>query len=295
MTTVPADHDPQNIPLRCWKLKNSTLPFGSMPLLMGIVNATPDSFSDGGRFFQHERAVEHALNLVAAGASIVDVGGESTRPYSSPVDADEETGRVVPVIESIRQQSDVAISIDTSKAVVAEAAVAAGANIINDVTGLEGDPEMIRVALESQAGICAMHMQGTPQTMQDDPQYDDVVGDIFDYLHERKSRLLDAGIDQARICLDPGVGFGKTHQHNIDLLAGCEKFLELDCPILIGHSRKGFIGKVLGDKQVERDSGTLAISIWMAQKGMHVLRVHEVERTARALKVLDGMAGFGVM
>ena len=201
----------------------------------------------------------------------------------------------MPVIESIRQQSDVAISIDTSKAVVAEAAVAAGANIINDVTGLEGDPEMIRVALESQAGICAMHMQGTPQTMQDDPQYDDVVGDIFDYLHERKSRLLDAGIDQARICLDPGVGFGKTHQHNIDLLAGCEKFLELDCPILIGHSRKGFIGKVLGDKQVERDSGTLAISIWMAQKGMHVLRVHEVERTARALKVLDGMAGFGVM
>lgn len=291
MTSAPVDSETQHAPQRFWKLKNSSLEFGKIPLLMGIVNATPDSFSDGGRFFQPERAVEHALNLVAAGASIIDIGGESTRPYSDPVDADEETRRVVPVIRAIRQRSDVAISIDTSKAAVAEAAVAAGADIINDVTGLEGDPDMIQTALETEAGICAMHMQGTPQTMQDAPRYDDVIAEIFDYLNERKSRLLDAGIAPARICLDPGIGFGKTHEHNIELLAGCEKFLELECPILIGHSRKGFIGKVLGDKQVERDSGTLAISIWMAQKGMHVLRVHEIERTARALKVLAGLDG----
>ncbi|MCL4152125.1 UNVERIFIED_CONTAM: hypothetical protein GTU68_025783 [Idotea baltica] len=241
---------------------------------MGIVNATPDSFSDGGNFFQPELAAEQAMKLATAGASIVDIGGESTRPYSEPVDAKEEARRVVPVIELIRQQSSIAISIDTSKAYVAAAAIAAGADIINDVTGLEGDPEMIRVALESKAGVCAMHMQGSPQTMQDDPKYDDVVADIFEYLAKRKTRLLEAGIDAERICLDPGVGFGKTHGHNIELLAGCEKFLELDCPILIGHSRKGFIGKVLEDKQVERDSGTLAISlVWMAKKALHHLHV----------------------
>lgn len=286
--TADQDHSKRNCH---WKLKGHSLQIGRIPLLMGIVNATPDSFSDGGQFFEPELAAEQALKLAQAGAAIVDVGGESTRPYSDPVDADEEARRVVPVIRAIRKQSDVAISIDTSKASVAESAIAAGADIINDVTGLQGDPDMIRVALESQAGVCAMHMQGSPQTMQDDPRYDDVVVEIFEYLRKRQSQLLDAGIDADRICLDPGVGFGKTHQHNIDLLAGCQKFLELDCPILIGHSRKGFIGKVLGDKAVERDSGTLAVSLWMAQKGMHILRVHEVERTARALQVLAGVGG----
>jgi dihydropteroate synthase len=274
-----------------WKLKSRSLVIDSVPLVMGIVNATPDSFSDGGKFVDPQLAVEHALQLAAAGAAIVDVGGESTRPYSEPVDADEEIRRVIPVIEGVRKSSDVVISIDTSKADVAAAAIKAGADIINDVTGLEGDPEMIQVALDSKAGICAMHMQGSPQTMQDDPTYDYVVLDIFEYLKQRKTHLLSAGIEPERICLDPGVGFGKTHQDNIDLLAGCEKFLELECPILIGHSRKGFIGKLIGDKEAERDSGTLAISLLMAQKGMHLLRVHEVERTVRALKVLAGVGG----
>lgn len=272
-----------------WSLKTQTLSFEEKPLLMGIVNVTPDSFSDGGRHFSTELAVKHALKLVADGADILDIGGESTRPYSDPVNGQEELDRVVPVIEALSQQTEIPISIDTSKAAVAMAAIAAGAQIINDVTGLEGDPEMMSVAIETGAGICAMHMQGTPQTMQDDPIYDNVVEDIFDYLERRKTALLDAGIDPSKICLDPGVGFGKTHEHNLDLLRRAERFLDLGCPILIGHSRKGFIGKLLGNKEANRDTGTLAISMLLAQKGIHILRIHEIAHTTQAMKVLRGL------
>ena len=225
---------------------------------MGIVNATPDSFSDGGNYRAPEDAIAHGLRLVAEGADIIDIGGESTRPYSEPVPAEQEIERVVHVVQGIAAETDVPISIDTSKAVVATAAIQAGAEIINDVTGLTGDPDMLKVAVDSGVGVCAMHMQGTPATMQNNPHYEDVIQEVMDYLSQRKACLLDAGIRLEKICLDPGIGFGKTHEHNLKLLANCEAFLELNCPILIGHSRKGFIGELLNDKQTERDSGTLA-------------------------------------
>ena len=255
---------------------------------MGIVNVTPDSFSDGGKFLSVDRAVEHGLQLARDGADILDIGGESTRPGSQPVSLDDELKRVVPVIEALASATSIPISIDTSKARVASAALAAGAEIINDVTGL-ADPEIASVAQQTGAGVCAMHMQGTPQTMQNNPTYDNVVDDVLEFLRMRKSSLIAAGIDEAKICLDPGIGFGKTHQHNLDLLSHAERFLELNSPILIGHSRKGFIGKLLGDKTLDRDSGTLAISLLMATKGMHVLRVHEIANTRSALTVHRGI------
>ncbi len=285
----PTSDLPFPIPKMFWQLKTKTLPLTNPPALMAIVNVTPDSFSDGGKFLSVDRAVEHALQLVADGADILDVGGESTRPYSEPVSAAEESDRVLPVIEALVKETSIPISIDTSKGSVARAAIVAGAEIINDVTGLEGDPEMLNVAVESGAGVCAMHMQGTPQTMQDDPSYDDVVMDIVSYLRQRKERLLAAGIEPAKICLDPGIGFGKSHQHNIELLHRAEEFLTLESPILIGHSRKGFIGKLIGDKEVERDSGTLAITLLMAAKGLHIVRIHEVAATRRALDVWHGL------
>lgn len=268
-----------------WQLKTHTLSLDARPALMAIVNVTPDSFSDGGKFLSSDRAVEQALQLVADGADILDIGGESTRPYADPVSAAEEIDRVLPVIEKLAAETKVPISIDTSKANVAAAAIAAGAEIINDVTGLEGDPEMVGVAVQTKAGVCAMHMQGTPRTMQDDPQYDDVVGDVLSWMRQRKQRLLKAGIAAEKICLDPGIGFGKTFSHNVELLQRADEFLSLDAPILIGHSRKGFLGTLIGDPAVERDSGTLAITLMMASKGIHVVRVHEIAATRRALDV----------
>ena len=227
------------------------------------------------------------------GAAILDIGGESTRPYSDPVGTQEELDRILPIVEQLATQTDVPISIDTSKAAVAQAAVQAGAQIINDVTGLQGDPQMPVVARETQAGVCAMHMQGTPQTMQDNPHYENVVDEIYDYLEQRLKSLTQAGIERERICLDPGIGFGKTHEHNLELVRHCQRFVSLNQPILIGHSRKGFIGKLLGDKQSNRDAGTLALSLWMIQHGIHIVRVHEVERTAQAFKVWQNMLSHG--
>jgi dihydropteroate synthase len=282
MTSMPA-------PANHWKLRSTQLTFEGLPAIMGIVNVTPDSFSDGGAYTNVELAVEHALKLAADGASILDIGGESTRPYSDPVSASEERERVVPVIKRIVAQCKTPISIDTSKASVARAAIEAGAEIINDVTGLEGDPEMIKVAVDSGAGVCAMHMQGTPQTMQDAPRYEDVVMDIHGYLRQRQQHLLASGVEAEKICLDPGVGFGKTHQHNLELLAQCDRFLDLGAPILIGHSRKGFLGKILGDKSANRDAATLGITLMMAQKGIQIIRVHEVEKTVMALKAFQAV------
>ena len=219
---------------------------------MGIVNVTPDSFSDGGQFFDEGAAVAHALQLAADGADLLDIGGESTRPYSKPIVADEELRRVRPVIEKLVAQVRIPISIDTSKAAVARAAVDAGAEIINDVTGLTGDAAMVDLAIETGVGVCAMHMQGTPQTMQDNPTYTDVVGEVRDYLHARRDALVSAGVSRERICLDPGIGFGKTHEHNITLMRHCYEFHELGCPLLVGHSRKGFLGKLIGDKEADR-------------------------------------------
>ena len=266
-----------------WQLKTQTLDFTNGPAIMGIVNVTPDSFSDGGKFNTTIAATDHAMQLAQDGATILDVGGESTRPYSTPVSPQEELDRVIPVIEAIAARTNIAISIDTSKSTVAAAAIEAGAEIINDVTGLQGDDAMIDVAVSSGAGVCAMHMQGTPQTMQDDPTYEDVTEDILKYLNQRKTWLTGQGVAPEKICLDPGVGFGKTHAHNLQLIKEADRFHETGCPILVGHSRKGFIGKLPGDKEAGRDAGTLAISVLLATKGVQIIRVHEVKRTAQAV------------
>lgn len=258
---------------------------------MGIVNVTPDSFSDGGRHFATEQAVRHGRRLAAEGADILDVGGESTRPYSKPVTVEEELRRVSDVVAGLAEATDVPISIDTSKAAVAEAAVAAGAEIINDVTGLEGDERMLAVALESHAGLCVMHMQGTPQTMQDDPRYEDVVQDIHGYLQARIDALTEAGVAAERICVDPGIGFGKTHQHNLTLAANCSRFHALGQPLLVGHSRKGFIAKTLGDKDCDRTLATVGVSLALARQGVQVLRVHDVRSNREALELFLACGG----
>jgi dihydropteroate synthase len=257
---------------------------------MGIINVTPDSFSDGGKFTNAEAAVAHALALEKEGADLLDIGGESTRPYAEPVDADEELRRVLPVIAALAAQTSLPLSIDTYKERVARECLAAGAEIINDVTGL-ADPVMAALAVQSGAGVCAMHMQGTPQTMQDNPTYENVVDDVYRYLLDRRDALLAAGVAQDAIALDPGIGFGKTHEHNLTLLAECHRFHELGCPLLLGPSRKGFIGKVLGDKQADRTPGTIGVCLALAQQGVQILRVHDVQAVRQALLLFEACGG----
>ncbi len=282
---------PSNDRANKWHLRTQCLSFGSLPALMGIVNVTPDSFSDGGRFYAQDAAVEHSLRLVAEGADLLDIGGESTRPYSQPVSGDEEARRVISVIERLVARTAVPISIDTSKSRVAKQALAAGAQVINDVTGLEGDPAMLTLAVESHAGVCAMHMQGTPQSMQDNPQYENVVEEIFGYLRRCRDRLIQGGVSPTRICLDPGIGFGKSHQHNLALIAHFERFRELGCPLLAGHSRKGFVAHILGDKNSDRMAGTIGASLALARSGAQLLRVHDVAATRQALLVFHACGG----
>ena len=275
-----------------WRLRTRTLHFTSQPLLMGIVNVTPDSFSDGGEFFSPEAAVGRAVKLLEDGADILDIGGESTRPYADSVSADEEAARVIPVIAgTLLKRPKAIVSIDTSKAEVARVALELGVEIINDVTGLTGDPAMIDVVRDSGVGVCVMHMQGTPRTMQDSPTYGDVVGEVKEYLRVRRDALLAAGIERERICLDPGIGFGKTHQHNITLMVHCSEFHELGCPQLVGHSRKGFIGKLIGDKEADRTAGTIGGALALATQGVQILRVHDVLAVRQALAVFAACGG----
>ncbi len=277
-----------------WQLRTRTLTFGPRPLLMGIVNVTPDSFSDGGKFFHGYAAMQQAVKLLDEGADILDIGGESTRPYAAPVSADEELARVMPVIQNVlNSRPQALISIDTSKAAVAQAALAAGAEIINDVTALTGDTDMVELARTSRAGVCVMHMQGTPQTMQDNPLYTDVVGDVFAYLCDRRDALLAAGIEKNKICLDPGIGFGKTHEHNIALMANCWRFHDLGCPLLVGHSRKAFIGKLIGDKTADRTAGTIGAALALARQGVQIIRVHDVAPLRQALVLFEACGGLG--
>jgi len=273
-----------------WRLRTRELRFGELPVLMGIINVTPDSFSDGGRYFDPQSAVDHALEMAAAGAAILDVGGESTRPYSVPVSAEEELRRVLPVVTRLCEQTSLPVSIDTSKALVAREALAAGAEIINDVTGIS-DPAMIELAVEAGAGVCAMHMQGTPQNMQDDPRYDDVVREIHTYLELRRNALLKAGMVAERIGLDPGIGFGKSHEHNLTLLANCHRFHDLGHPLVVGHSRKGFIGKVLGDKSADRTAASIGVALALARQGVQVLRIHDVREVQQALQLFAAAGG----
>ncbi|MEE2639631.1 MAG: dihydropteroate synthase [Planctomycetota bacterium] len=275
----------------CWQLKSTQLKFGRVPVLMGILNVTPDSFSDGGNFLEKNAAVDQAMQLVDAGAGIIDVGGESTRPYSKPVSEPEELKRTVDIVETIASNTPVPVSIDTSKAKVASECLAAGAEIINDITGLEGDPKMAEVAIEFGAGVCAMHMQGTPQTMQDQPAYKNVVEEIFEYLKGRKTFLLDQGLDPDRICLDPGIGFGKTHQHNLELVSNCGRFHDLNSPVLVGHSRKGFLARVLDNQQCDRAAATAGVAIELARQAIQVIRVHDPGVVGQAIALFDAVGG----
>lgn len=254
-----------------------------VPRLMGILNVTPDSFSDGGAFVAVEAAVEHGVRLAREGADILDVGGESTRPGSEPVSTEEELRRVVPVITELVKQTEVPISIDTSKAAVAAAALEAGASIVNDISGLTFDPEMMAVCRDYQAGVVCMHIQGTPQTMQLNPQYNNVVGEIEAYFQERLERLEGAGIPAERVVLDPGIGFGKTAKHNLELLAASQRFRALGRPLLIGHSRKRFLKSILGRDVEERTAGTIGVSIALASLGVDYLRVHDVRAVRDAV------------
>ena len=293
MSEEPTFVYPGQIPGRAcaWQLKTRRLELPLRPLVMGIINVTPDSFSDGGRFADTSAAVDQALRLAAAGADLLDIGGESARPFADMVSAEEELRRVVPVVEAVAAATAVPISIDTWKASVARAAIAAGAEVINDITALTGDPEMLPLALETQAGLCAMHMRGTPQTMQLDPRYDDVVTEVYAYLRERRNALLAAGIDRERLALDPGIGFGKTHQHSLELLAACRGLHVLGQPVLVGHSRKGFIGKVIRDKEADRTAGTVGVALALAQQGVQIIRVHDVAPVRQALMLFEASGG----
>lgn len=273
---------------RCpdWQLRTRKLSLDETPLLMGIVNVTPDSFSDGGKFLDPQLAVDHALRLEAEGADILDIGGESTRPGSDSVSEQEELSRVLPVIEELIKQTELPLSIDTSKSVVAREAVAAGAEIINDVTGLEGDSQMASTAAEIGAAVCAMHSQGTPKTMQNDPHYGDVVQEVYQYLESRRDSLIEQGVAAEKICLDPGIGFGKTTDHNLQLIRNLENFQRLNSPLLVGHSRKRFLGELIGDMDADRTLATIASSLLLATKGVSILRVHDVGPVAESLAVL---------
>lgn len=257
----------------------------SRPHVMGIVNVTPDSFSDGGKYESTEKAVEHALKLVAEGADILDIGGESTRPGATPVSLDEELRRVVPVIEKLSKVAGVPLSIDTYKPEVMRAALAAGADIVNDVRALQ-EPGALGVVAQSNAGVCLMHMQGTPQTMQLDPQYHDVVAEVKDFLKERLLAAEAAGIDANRIVLDPGFGFGKRTVHNIELLQQLDSIVDLGRPLLVGLSRKSVLGQIIGGDVYVRLHASLAASVISAMKGARIIRVHDVKATADALKVV---------
>ena len=260
--------------------------------VMGIVNVTPDSFSDGGRFLDPDAAVAHGLSLVEAGADLLDVGGESTRPGADPVDAAEERRRVLPVIEALVAQAGVPVSVDTTKASVAAAALDAGARIVNDVSAGRLDAELLAVVAQHGAGYVAMHMQGEPRTMQDAPHYDDVVGQVGDFLAERVDVARKAGIAGDAIALDPGIGFGKTAAHNLDLLARLDTLVaRFDAPLVVGASRKRFLGTLVGDDTVDRrDDGTLATTVWCIGLGARVVRVHDVRSTTRAIGLYDVMA-----
>jgi len=268
---------------RTWTFEGFHRELGQVPLIMGIVNVTPDSFSDGGQFLAQQAAVDHAMKLTTEGADILDVGGESTRPGANEVSLDEELRRVIPVIEQLVKLTTVPISVDTSKAEVARHALRAGACIVNDISGLLFDPDMIEVCRESRCGVSVMHIQGTPRTMQAEPHYDDVVGEICEYFAERLATLEQAGIAPERIVLDPGIGFGKTAQHNLEILSNISAFQALGRPVLIGHSRKRFLKKLIQREVDERLFGTVGVTLALARQHVDLVRVHDVAANRDAL------------
>lgn len=269
-----------------WTLRfgRRTLEIGPRPIIMGIVNVTPDSFSDGGRFRTPDEAVAHALSLIGDGADLLDVGGESTRPGAAEVPVAEEIARVVPVIRGIKKHADTPVSIDTRKASVARAALEAGADMVNDISAM-GDPEMGPVVADAGCPIVLMHMQGAPQTMQARPHYDDVVAEVREFLGQAIERAQAAGIDREQTIVDPGIGFGKTARHNLELLRGTRRLTSLGRPILIGTSRKSFLGRLLDAEPDKRLMGTVASCVWTRASGAAIFRVHDVADVAAALRI----------
>jgi len=278
---------------RTLEIRGRRFELGPRTWLMGVVNVTPDSFSDGGAYFDAGKAVDRGLALAAEGADIIDVGGESTRPGARPVPEAEEAGRVVPVIAAVRAKTPALISVDTTKAAVARAALDAGADIVNDTSAFRFDPAMPGVVARAGAGVVLMHMQGTPLTMQEDPRYDDLVGEISGFLAERIRVAAAAGIPGERVIIDPGIGFGKTLDHNLEILRRQESFLTLGRPLLLGFSRKAFLGKILGLPPADRLEGTIAAAVLSVERGAHILRIHDVGPVARAVRTAEAILGSG--
>jgi len=257
--------------------------------VMGVLNVTPDSFSDGGLFFETDRAIEHGIAMVEEGADFIDVGGESTRPFSGRLSSDEELLRVIPVIDAIAREVSVPISIDTCKGSVAREALRAGASIINDISALRLDPEMASVAAEAGVPVILMHMKGTPEDMQRNPVYSDLISEIRDFLKDAARRAVEAGISEDLIVLDPGIGFGKTFDHNLQIIRNLSSFSSLGRPVLIGTSNKAFIGKILGKEAHERLTGSMATVAVAAMNGVHIVRVHRVKEAVETVKVVDAV------
>ncbi len=275
---------------RQWKIVGRVVDLSRHGLIMGVLNVTPDSFSDGGKFFTVEKAVERGLRMAAEGAQIIDVGGESTRPGAESVALEEELRRIIPVVERLRARIDIFLSIDTSKAQVARAAIEAGASIVNDVTGGRGDKEMMPLVAETKAAFIIMHMQGNPQTMQIDPQYIDVVSEVADFFRQRYGRALDCGIDPMAIAFDPGIGFGKTLEHNLELFAQLERTRVHERPLVVGVSRKSFLAKLTGSSEMNnRLAPAVALTSLLRTRGADVFRVHDVKENVNALRVTEAI------
>lgn len=262
--------------------------------VMGILNVTPDSFSDGGRYLEVDKAVEHALQMAREGADIIDVGGESTRPYSQKISENEELDRVIPVIEALSKELAIPISIDTYKGAVAKASLKSGASIINDISALRFDPLMASIAAQAGAPLILMHMKGTPQDMQENPVYEDVFSDILGFLKNAIARAIKAGIREDLIIVDPGIGFGKTFENNIDIIRGLTRFASLNRPVLLGTSNKAFIGHILGKESHERETGTMATIAAGVMNGAHIVRVHNVGKAVETVRVIDAIKRKGM-
>ncbi len=271
-----------------WKVDGNILDLTDRALIMGVLNVTPDSFSDGGEFLAAEAAIKHGLEMAQRGADIVDVGGESTRPGARSVPPDEEMERVLPVVEELARSVRVHLSIDTSKAAVARAAIAAGATIINDVTGGRGDPAMLPLAAEKGVALILMHMQGKPETMQANPIYNDVVSEVADFFRQQFAQAVGYGVNPMCIAFDPGIGFGKTVAHNLDLLANLPRLRIENRPLVVGVSRKAFLGKI-SDQPVDRAAATVALTSLLRARGADVLRVHDVAQNASALRTTEAV------
>jgi dihydropteroate synthase len=279
---------------RLWKIGDRTVDLSRRGLIMGVLNVTPDSFSDGGEFFEPEKAIDRALQMLSEGADVIDVGGESTRPRSEPVSADEELQRVIPVIRKLRAENEMTISIDTSKTAVASAAIDHGASIVNDVTGGRADPGLMKLVADRRVGFIVMHMQGTPQTMQIDPHYDDVVPEVSYFFRQQYAAAIECGVDPMAIAFDPGIGFGKTLRHNLTLLGNLDRLRVDDRPMVVGVSRKSFLGKIThSNDMASRVAATAGLTALLSTRGAQVFRVHDVKENVSALRAAEAVGATG--